>query len=284
MITRGRRGSVRQLQVLVCMGVLGLAVASLGEANDGNPPPFARLRAHTRATAERPPPSRDKCEPLCLTPSKYRTYEGFLRWAGVDAGALWRRIIREAGLPFTTARVVVVSGSVKHRTSCAVHPNLVREDAPIGPFYCSRDGRGTVVVPAVTTKKIVFDDALAFARDYRERDFAFAFVLAHEWGHHVQRLLQIRTRGVNNELQADCLAGIWAYSAWARSLLEAGDVQEAVRAASAIGDVPGVPPRDPDAHGTGEQRVFWFMRGYDSGRFDRCDTSSVSKRTKAGGV
>jgi hypothetical protein len=127
------------------------------------------------------------------------------------------------------------------------------------------------------TRMLVFDYAKdAALRDFRDRDFAFSFIVAHEWGHHVQKLL-----GLNNvpsirlELQADCLAGVWAYSAWARALLERGDIEEGIRLANSIGDRPGVRRNDPSAHGTRVQRVMWFMRGYNSGKAGTCDTSDV---------
>ena len=156
----------------------------------------------------------------------------------------------------------------------------------MGPFYCSRD------------QKVYID--LGFYRELRERfnapgDFAEAYVIAHEVGHHVQNLLGIseavqqeQQRGsqadanhlsVRLELQADCFAGVWANRAdRARQILEAGDVDEALTAASAIGDdrlqrqAQGRVTPDSFTHGTSEQRVRWFKRGLESGSVDQCDT------------
>jgi predicted metalloprotease len=156
----------------------------------------------------------------------------------------------------------------------------------MGPFYCPAD------------QKAYID--LSFYDDLRDRfrapgDFAQAYVLAHEIGHHVQNLLgisdqvqQARQRAseteanalsVRLELQADCLAGLWANHAdSARQILETGDVEEALTAASAIGDdrlqqqSRGYVTPDSFTHGSAEQRVRWFRRGLESGELEACDT------------
>ncbi|MDJ0928851.1 MAG: neutral zinc metallopeptidase [Gammaproteobacteria bacterium] len=162
--------------------------------------------------------------------------------------------------------------------------------AAMGPFYCPAD------------QKIYID--LGFYRDLRERfhapgDFAQAYVIAHEVGHHVQNLLGIsgqvaqqRQRldkvsanqlSVRLELQADCLAGLWANHAdRARNILERGDIDEALNAASAIGDdriqrqSRGTVVPDSFTHGSSEQRVRWFQRGLQSGQIGACDTFSAT--------
>ncbi len=156
----------------------------------------------------------------------------------------------------------------------------------MGPFYCPGD------------QKVYID--LGFYRDLRERfrapgDFAQAYVIAHEVGHHVQNLLGIadevnEQRGrvseadanalsVRMELQADCLAGVWAHHAHrARQILEQGDVEEGLRAAAAIGDdriqrqTQGTVVPESFTHGSSEQRVRWFRQGLESGAFSSCDT------------
>jgi len=158
--------------------------------------------------------------------------------------------------------------------------------AAMGPFYCPAD------------RKAYID--LSFYQDLRDRfnapgDFAQAYVIAHEIGHHVQNLLglsanvqQARQRAsevegnalsVRLELQADCLAGIWAHRAdRTRQILEDGDIDEALTAASAIGDdrlqqqSRGYVTPDSFTHGSAEQRVRWFRRGLASGELDACDT------------
>jgi len=169
--------------------------------------------------------------------------------------------------------------------------------AAMGPFYCPRDQR-------------VYID-LSFYRDLKQRfgapgDFAQAYVIAHEVGHHVQHLLGLdekvhrAARGeqtgadalsVRLELQADCLAGAWAHATGAGDLtgkgdvaLESGDIEEALRAAAAIGDdrlqqQQGQGSVTPETwtHGSSEQRVRWFKRGYESGSLESCDTFSASQ-------
>jgi predicted metalloprotease len=161
-------------------------------------------------------------------------------------------------------------------------------DAATGPFYCPADRR-------------VYID-LSFYDELRRRlgaggDFAQAYVIAHEIGHHVQKLdgtsekvhLSSRSRqrgatglSVRLELQADCYAGVWAHDAQARNLLEVGDIDEALTAAAAIGDdrlqrqSRGTVSPDSFTHGTSEQRVAWFRRGFESGDPRRCDTFSAA--------
>lgn len=160
----------------------------------------------------------------------------------------------------------------------------------VGPFYCPLD------------RQVYID--LGFYRDLRERyeapgDFAQAYVLAHEVGHHVQTLLGISERvretrstlpeaqanalSVRQELQADCFAGVWGYHAGRRGLLEAGDVDEALAAASAIGDDRlqmqgrGYVAPDTFTHGTSAQRARWFRKGLASGDPETCDTFGVAE-------
>jgi uncharacterized protein len=156
----------------------------------------------------------------------------------------------------------------------------------VGPFYCPAD------------HKLYLD--LEFFRDLRTRfgaagDFAQAYVIAHEVGHHVQTLLGISERvmasrrradraaanalSVRQELQADCFAGLWAHHAdRTRQILEEGDLEEALTAAAAIGDDrlqrqgEGRVAPESFTHGTSAQRVRWFRRGFDSGAVGQCDT------------
>ena len=158
----------------------------------------------------------------------------------------------------------------------------------VGPFYCSGD------------EKLYID--LAFFRDLQARfgapgDFAQAYVIAHEVGHHVQKLSgtmqkleAVRGRAsqaeqnqtsVRMELQADCYAGVWGHHAGTLNQLESGDIAEALNAATAIGDdrlqkqTQGRVVPESFTHGSSEQRVRWFKRGMDSGRPKDCDTFST---------
>jgi uncharacterized protein len=163
-------------------------------------------------------------------------------------------------------------------------------DAAVGPFYCPGD------------RKVYLD--LGFFDELRQRfdapgDFAQAYVIAHEIGHHVQTLLGIEEQvrdvqsqvgqseanalSVMMELQADCLAGVWAHSAEQRQLLEVGDVEEALNAASAIGDdriqqqTTGQVRPDSFTHGSSAQRVAWFKRGMAEGDLEQCDTFGAAQ-------
>jgi len=161
----------------------------------------------------------------------------------------------------------------------------------VGPFYCPRD------------QKVYID--LSFFEDLKNRfrapgDFAQAYVIAHEIGHHVQNLLGIadkvdtlRSRVGENqgnrlsvllELQADCLAGVWAYHAdRSRRILEQGDIEEALNAASAIGDdrlqrrSRGYVTPDSFTHGSSAQRLYWFRQGIEAGDTGRCNTFTAER-------
>jgi len=163
-------------------------------------------------------------------------------------------------------------------------------DSAVGPFYCPAD------------EKVYID--LGFYRELKNRfhapgDFAQAYVIAHEIGHHVQNLLGISKKvqddrarmsqaegnrlSVRLELQADCLAGVWAFHAnRARNIIETGDVEEALGAASAIGDdrlqkqTRGYVVPDAFTHGTSDQRVRWFRTGIESGDINQCNTFKVA--------
>jgi uncharacterized protein len=201
-----------------------------------------------------------------------------------DTEDTWRELFpREFGAPYQEPRLVLFSGATE--SACGVG------QAAMGPFYCPLD-------------QSVFID-LSFYRELRERfgapgEFAQAYVIAHEVGHHVQNLLGIsekvlssrqrmsRTAGnelsVRQELQADCLSGVWAHHAHrARNILEQGDVEDGLRAASAIGDdrmqreTRGRISPETFTHGTSEQRVRWFRRGIDSGEVAACDTFAAAE-------
>jgi predicted metalloprotease len=199
-----------------------------------------------------------------------------------DTEDTWKVLFREMGRNYREPKLVLFTGAV--RSACGF------AEAAMGPFYCPGDN------------KVYID--LAFYRDLRQRfdapgDFAQAYVIAHEVGHHVQTLLGIseqvnalrqrvsRVEGnalsVRLELQADCLAGVWAYHAHrARDLLEEGDVEEGLNAASAIGDdrlqrqTQGHVAPDSFTHGSSAQRVRWFRRGLGSGDINECDTFDVA--------
>jgi predicted metalloprotease len=195
-----------------------------------------------------------------------------------DTEDTWKELFRRAGMTYREPKLVLFTDAAESACGFA--------ESAVGPFYCPRD------------QKVYID--LGFYRELKDRfhapgDFAQAYVIAHEVGHHVQNLLGISEKvqnararageaegnrlSVRLELQADCLAGVWVYHAnRARNILEAGDVEEALGAASAIGDdrlqkqTRGFVVPDTFTHGTSEQRVRWFQAGIESGDINRCNT------------
>lgn len=196
---------------------------------------------------------------------------------------VWEEMLARYGQRYSDPTLVLFSGAT--RSACGTGL------AQMGPFYCPLDG------------KVYID--LAFYRELKDRfhapgDMAQAYVIAHEIGHHVQTLLgitrqveraksQMRERQANAlqvrmELQADCFAGIWANRAHeTKDIIEPGDIDEALAAASAIGDdriqkrTQGYVVPDSFTHGSSEQRVRWFRRGFDSGKLENCDTFNAEQ-------
>ena len=199
-----------------------------------------------------------------------------------DTEATWGQIFNQAGGTYEQPKLVLFSGAVESACGFA--------QAAVGPFYCPGD------------RKVYID--LSFYQELQSRfgapgDFAQAYVVAHEIGHHVQTLTGISERNmaarqrvgeaeanalsVRQELQADCYAGIWAHSAdRSRQLLEQGDIEEGLNAAAAIGDdrlqkqSRGYIAPESFTHGSSEQRVRWFKRGLESGSVQACDTFAAN--------
>lgn len=199
-----------------------------------------------------------------------------------DTEDVWGALMAEKGGSYRKPTLVLFSGAVESGCGMA--------EAATGPFYCPADER-------------VFIDLSFFDEMEQELgapgDFAHAYVVAHEVGHHVQKLLGISERvqelsqrvdeieanqqSVRLELQADCYAGIWTRHAEDTShILEPGDIDEALGAASAVGDdrlqrrAGGQVVPDSFTHGTSEQRARWFRRGFDTGTLEACDTFSAA--------
>jgi len=193
---------------------------------------------------------------------------------------VWTDIFRQQGRTYSKPTLVLFTDAV--RSACG------EAGAAVGPFYCPGD------------QKLYLD--LAFFHDLQTRfrapgDFAQAYVIAHEVGHHVQNLLgtmdkvdSVRGRmseseanqlSVRLELQADFLAGVWAHYAQQKGILEAGDIEEALGAASAVGDDrlqregQGYVIPDSFTHGTSEQRIRWFRKGLETGDLRQGDTFSA---------
>jgi predicted metalloprotease len=195
----------------------------------------------------------------------------------------WHEVFRNAGEQYQEPKLVLFTSRV--RSACGMASSAT------GPFYCPGD------------QKLYID--LSFYDDLKNRfgapgDFAQAYVIAHEVGHHVQTLLGISAqvqqakRGasktqanaiqVRMELQADCLAGLWAHHADRKdNILDPGDINEALGAAAAIGDdrlqrqAQGYVVPDAFTHGSSEERQRWFRIGFDKGRFDACNTFDTGR-------
>ncbi|WP_298220481.1 neutral zinc metallopeptidase [Flavobacterium sp.] len=196
-----------------------------------------------------------------------------------DTEDVWKKVFEENGLTYENPKMVLFTSNVN--TGCG------SATSASGPFYCPAD------------KKVYMD--LAFFEELKSRfgaeggDFAIAYVIAHEVGHHVQNLLGISTRmrqmqqgkseaeanklSVDLELQADFYAGLWThYNQQINQMLEPGDIEEALSAANAVGDdaiqskMQGHVEPDSFTHGTSEQRMYWFNRGFKSGDIKQGDT------------
>jgi hypothetical protein len=226
-----------------------------------------------------PPPVQQRAGPA---PSPNDAASQFVSKVLATTEDVWTDIFAKNGMKYRQPKLVLFDGAVQSACGFA--------QSAVGPFYCPAD------------EKVYID--LSFYRDLATRfrapgDFAQAYVLAHEVGHHVQNLLGIAEKvqglkrrvnerqandlSVRMELQADCLAGVWAARANARArILEPGDVEEGIAAAAAVGDdriqmaTRGHVAPDSFTHGSAQQRVRWFRRGLESGDLAQCDTFAVA--------
>ena len=193
-----------------------------------------------------------------------------------DTQKTWTQILRQQGVPYRHAKLVLFRDSIDSACGLA--------QSASGPFYCPGD------------EKVYID--LAFYDELKQRfgapgEFAQAYVLAHELGHHVQKLIgveekvhaaQERNPGAANqlsvglELQADCFAGVWGHSTEERKLLDPGEVREGLNAAAAVGDdrlqrmAGKAVNRETFTHGSSQQRMDWFQKGFSTGDMKECNT------------
>jgi predicted metalloprotease len=193
-----------------------------------------------------------------------------------DVQNTWDRVLPQIGAPYRHAKLVLFRDSIDSACGMA--------QSAIGPFYCPED------------EKVYLD--LSFFDELRSRfgapgEFAEAYVIAHEIGHHVQKILGIEQKvstlsqrnpqaknplSVRLELQADCLAGVWGHSTQERNIIDQADVQAGMGAAAAVGDdrlqkmATGRVSPESFTHGSSAQRTAWFQRGLDSGQLSSCDT------------
>jgi uncharacterized protein len=228
---------------------------------NGGPGPNAPVASHSNA-------ARDQQE---------RPLVEFVSFVLDDTQKTWTQVLPEqTGKPYRHAKLVLFRNYAQSGCGGA--------ESATGPFYCPED------------EKVYID--LGFYDELKQRfgapgQFAQAYVLAHEIGHHVQKIVGIESRvrqaeqgnpkmqnglSVKMELQADCLAGVWAHSTQRRGLLEQGDVQSALGAAAAVGDdrlqkmSTGHVTPDSFTHGSSAQRMHWFQQGLDSGTVAACNT------------
>jgi predicted metalloprotease len=234
---------------------------------------FGRMGTSSNLTAER--------EQGAQTGGAEQTMVQFVGFVLDDAQSAWTEAFAAKGQQYQRAKLVVFRDAT--RSGCGLG------QAAMGPFYCPRD------------EKVYID--LTFYEELRQRfgapgDFAQAYVIAHEIGHHIQHLAGTDERvhgaseaeqtgatglSVRMELQADCYAGIWAHSTEQRQLLDEGDIAEALKAASVIGDDAlqrksgGAVRPESFTHGSSEQRARWFKRGYETGDMASCDTFKAQR-------
>jgi hypothetical protein len=268
---RGRRsgaarltggGLVTVVVVVVVARLLGVDIGGL--VGSGGGPTISQRDDQAQAPSRGPDPDKELVD--------------FVKFVMKDIQGTFEAKSRAQGQPYRHAKLVLFTDAVD--TGCG------QSSKAIGPFYCPADEHAYI--------------DLSFYRELRQRfgapgDFAQAYVLAHEMGHHLQKLMGARPvaaggRGdsrneasVRVELQADCFAGVWGHAAQGKNLLEAGDLEEALTAATAIGDdrLQQQAGREVNpetfTHGTSAQRVRWFRQGLKAGRFEACDTVSPSE-------
>ena len=252
------------------LGIGGIVLALVVSYFTGiNPMTLLGLVEHVPAARQEAPAQRPPADDLMAR---------FVSRVLASTEDTWREIFQASGRRYEDPKLVLFTGSTP--TACGTGQSAM------GPFYCPGD------------HKVYID--LAFFRDLKERcrapgDFAQAYVIAHEVGHHVQNLLGISAKvqearqrsreaegnalSVRLELQADCLAGVWGKrTETMKDVLEPGDLEEALTAATAIGDdrlqqqARGHIVPESFTHGTSAQRVRWFRRGFDSGDMNQCNT------------
>ena len=255
-----------------CGGAIILLVLSLLTGKNF----FALFDGSGGTVQESPSGQPQSVPPVSETPEEAERSKFIKQFLVDDIQGTWEQVFQQEGVQYQRARVVLYRDMTP--TGCGTG------QAVSGPFYCPADG------------KVYLDLSFFDELDRRFQapgDFAQAYVVAHEIGHHVQNLIGTSDRvqeamqrdrrnaneySVRLELQADCYAGIWAASAAKRGKLETGDIEEGLGAASAVGDdrLQEMSGRavNPDAftHGSAAQRMEWFQRGMRAGRIQDCDT------------
>ena len=269
-----RRGMSGGGKAVVGGGVIGIVILLLNAFGGENGQMIGNILQQTQGQ------QTEQTEARALTPEEEKEGE-FVKTLLADNEDIWTTIFKENNMTFEAPKLVLFSGQVQ--TACGGASSVS------GPFYCPGD-------------KIIYMD-MSFFEELRTKfgaeggDFAVAYVLAHEFGHHIQTLLgtsdKVRQLQANRsetegnklsvalELQADFYAGLWThYNEKQNHMLEPGDIEEALSAANAVGDdaiqkkMQGQVVPDSFTHGTSEQRMYWFNRGFKSGDIKQGDTFS----------
>jgi len=276
MLWKGRRGSsnvddrrgISGGGIAAGGGIIGVIIylvyTFLGGGGDSSTiPPVLPGNTSTEITAEEKAADDERAE--------------FVKVVLADTEDVWNKLFAEQGKDYPEPTLVLFRDAVQ--SACG------NANAAMGPFYCPTD------------QQLYID--LSFYEDLQKKlnapgDFAMAYVVAHEVGHHIQNLngtadkisrlrrqvseTEYNRYSVKLELQADFLAGIWAHYAQQKNILESGDIEEAINAANAIGDdrlqkrSQGYVVPDAFTHGTSEQRMYWFKKGYQTGDLGQGDT------------
>jgi predicted metalloprotease len=251
----------------------GAGAPSAGASSSPSPSGMAAVEGSQIQRLPKAPAARSGANPV---PTGAMTEQQFATLVFNDIQTFWSREFSKAGTAYQPAQLVTFSGGVE--TGCGAHPSEV------GPFYCPPDHTVYIDLAFLTALQQYIG---------AEGDFARAYIIAHELGHHVQTLLGVTTRvnalstvspqnanplSVRTELQADCLAGVWASTAYARNLIGPAQINEALRAAAAVGDdyqqqLAGVEMDDAGwTHGSSAQRQHWTQTGIDQAHPEACDT------------
>jgi predicted metalloprotease len=268
-----RRGMSGGGKTLIGGGVIGIVILLLNAFGGENGQMIGNILHQTQGQAA---PTEERA----LTPEEVKEGE-FVKTLMADNEDIWTKIFEENNLTFEAPKLVLFSGQVQ--TACG------GASSASGPFYCPGD-------------RVIYMD-MTFFEELRTKfgaeggDFAVAYVLAHEFGHHIQTILgtsekmrqaqegkseaEANKLSVALELQADFYAGLWThYNEKQNTVLEPGDIEEALSAANAVGDdaiqkkMQGQVVPDSFTHGTSEQRMYWFNRGFKSGDINKGDTFS----------
>lgn len=269
---RGRKGSPSLIVLLVVGGILWMMGVSPSTI-------LSMLMGGDVYLPQQTAPQRQQTQPGQSAANDEMA--AFVKVVLAETEDVWGQIFQRAGQRYPEPKLVLFSNQV--RSACGAASSAT------GPFYCPGD------------QKVYID--LGFYRELKTRfeapgDFAQAYVIAHEVGHHIQNVTGVLPKfnqmrrsmskreenqmSIRVELQADCYAGVWAHRTNQKGLLEQGDLGEALNAATQIGDdalqkrMQGYVVPDSFNHGTSAQRKKWFARGYDSGQVSACDTFSVA--------